>query len=235
MTSITPPPGAVAWSEVRTRLDQSLPFANMRDTPYYRDCVWEQFSSEEYDRRYAALRGKMREHKLDAIIVPGGPSHWSFGGAHDLAHRPLGMARARCLRAGAARRRADHDLLDGRHPCGGGAPAGRRSRSRTCATAATASYAEVMVERLRELKLERGRIGLMEIDPRHGDYMPVNQYNMLRKELPDAELVFTKGFLHELRVDPLRGRARMRARRRRALRGRHGGDGRARQARREGI
>jgi Xaa-Pro dipeptidase len=22
----------------------------------------------------------MREHKLDALIVPGGPSHWSFGG-----------------------------------------------------------------------------------------------------------------------------------------------------------
>ena len=50
----------------------------------------------------------------------------------------------------------------------------------------------VMVERLRELKLENGRIGLMEIDPRHGDYLPVNQYNTLRKELPDAELVFTK-------------------------------------------
>jgi Xaa-Pro dipeptidase len=59
-------------------------------------------------------------------------------------------------------------------------------------------YADIMVERLRELKLERGRIGLMEIDPRHGDYMPVNQYNVLRDNLPDAELVFTKGFLHEL-------------------------------------
>jgi Xaa-Pro dipeptidase len=59
-------------------------------------------------------------------------------------------------------------------------------------------YAQVMVERLRELKLERGRIGLMEIDPRHGDYLPVNQYNVLRESLPDAELVFTKGFLHEL-------------------------------------
>src|SRR5665213_2987578 len=47
-------------------------------------------------------------------------------------------------------------------------------------------YADIMVERIRELKLERGRIGLMEIDPRHGDY------------LPDAELVFTKGLLHEL-------------------------------------
>ena len=50
----------------------------------------------------------------------------------------------------------------------------------------------------RELGLDRGRIGLMEIDPRHNDYLPVNQYNVLRENLPDAELVFTKGFLHEL-------------------------------------
>src|SRR5262249_59282804 len=61
-------------------------------------------------------------------------------------------------------------------------------------------YAQVMVERLKELKLERGRIGLMEIDPRHEDYLPVNQYNTLRRELPDAELVFTKNFLHDLVV-----------------------------------
>jgi len=58
----------------------------------------------------------------------------------------------------------------------------------------------VMVERLKELNLERGRIGLMEIDPRHEDYLPVNQYNTLRAGLPDAELVFTKGFLHDLIV-----------------------------------
>jgi Xaa-Pro dipeptidase len=61
-------------------------------------------------------------------------------------------------------------------------------------------YAEVMVERLKELKLERGRIGLVEIDARHSDYLPVNQYNVLRRSLPDAELVFTRGFLHELVV-----------------------------------
>src|SRR4029079_5348670 len=35
-------------------------------------------------------------------------------------------------------------------------------------------YADIMVERIRELKLERARIGLMEIDPRHADYLPVN-------------------------------------------------------------
>src|SRR5260221_10979175 len=52
----------------------------MFGTPLYRDAVWEQFSREEYARRYAALRTKMRAHKLDVVIVPGGPSHWSFGG-----------------------------------------------------------------------------------------------------------------------------------------------------------
>jgi Xaa-Pro aminopeptidase len=61
-------------------------------------------------------------------------------------------------------------------------------------------YAEVMVERIKELKLERGRIGLVEVDARHKDYLPVNQYNVLRQGLPDAELVFTEGFLHELLV-----------------------------------
>src|SRR6516164_2552553 len=66
--------GPQPWEVVRTKLDQSLPFANMRDTPYYRDAVWEQFSKQEYERRYRALRAKMREQKLDALIVPGGPA-----------------------------------------------------------------------------------------------------------------------------------------------------------------
>jgi Xaa-Pro aminopeptidase len=59
-------------------------------------------------------------------------------------------------------------------------------------------YAEVMVERLKEIGLTRGRIGLVEIDPRHKDYMPVNQYNDLRTGLPEAEIVFTRSLIHEL-------------------------------------
>src|SRR5215471_13731404 len=79
--NITPPRiGPQTWEVVRGKLDQALPFANMRETPYYRDAVYEQFSRQEYERRYAALRSKMREHKLDCIIAAGGPSHWSFGG-----------------------------------------------------------------------------------------------------------------------------------------------------------
>ena len=41
--NIRPPRiGPQPWDVVRTKLDQSLPFANMRDTPYYRDAVYEQ-------------------------------------------------------------------------------------------------------------------------------------------------------------------------------------------------
>jgi len=196
--NIQPPRiGPQPWPQVRTRLDQQLPFANMRETPYYRDAVYEQFSAAEYARRYAALRAKMRELKLDCMIVPGGPSHWSFGGGmlwltghwewHALASyvmvplegEPTMIYSMGGTHAEAVRRQVEVAVKDVRH-----------SR--------TGRYGDIMVERIRELKLERGRIGLMEIDPRHGDYLPVNQYNVLRENLPQAELVFTKGLLHEL-------------------------------------
>src|SRR6266508_252896 len=193
----THPIGPQPWETVRTKLDQSLPFANMRDTPYYRDAVYEQFSKKEYARRYAALRTKMREHKLDCIIAAGGPSHWSFGGGmlwltghwewHALAAyvlvpldgEPTMIYSMGGTPAEAVRREVAVAVEDVRHSRNG-------------------QYAQVMAVRLCELKLGRGRIGLMEIDPRHSGYMPVNQYNVLKENLPDAELVFTKGFLHEL-------------------------------------
>jgi Xaa-Pro aminopeptidase len=193
------PLGPQPWEVVRSKLDQAIPFANMRGTPYYRDAVYEQFSAKEYARRYAALRAKMKEHKLDAVIAAGGPSHWSFGGGmlwltghwewHALCcyvlvpldGEPTMIYSMGGTHAEAVRRQVSAAVTDVRH-----------SRS--------GKYAEVMVERLKELKLERGRIGLMEIDPRHEDYMPVNQYNTLRAGLPDAAFVFTKGFLHDLIV-----------------------------------
>ena len=222
------------WEQVRGKLDRNAPFSNMYDTPYYRDAVYDHYSKAEYARRYAALRDKMREHKLDAVIVPGGPSHWSFGGGmqwltghwewHAIASYvvvPLdgeptlvfSMGGTHCE---AARRECANALTDVRH-----------SRS--------GKYAEVMVERLKELKLERGRIGLIEVDPRHNDYLPVNQYNVLRQSLPDAEIVFTKGFMHELVVIHSEEELALRAQGRCALPARHGGDDRPRQARHSGI
>src|SRR5260221_8218964 len=199
MTTAPLPKGALPWDQLRGRLDESKPLNLMRNTPYYRDAIYEQFSAKEYARRYAALRAKMREHKLDAIIVPGGPSHWSFGGGmlwltghwewHALCCyvivpldcEPTLIYSMGGTHAEAVRRQVAVAVQDVRHSRNG-------------------RYADIMVERIRELKLEHGRIGLMEIDPRHEDYLPVNQYNVLRHNLPEAELVFTKGFLHDLLV-----------------------------------
>src|ERR1700733_9484044 len=188
---------ALPWDELRHKLDNGPAFNTMRGTPYFRDAVYEQFSAAEYARRYAALRAKMREHRLDCMIVPGGPSHWSFGGGmlwltghwewHSLAAYALvpleGEPTLIYAMGGthieAVRQETSAALKDVRSSRGG-------------------RFAEVMVERIKELKLERGRIGLMEVDARHGDYLPVNQFETLKSGLPGAELVFTTGFLHEL-------------------------------------
>ena len=185
------------WEELKSRLDENQPFNMMRGTPYYRDAVYEQFSKEEYARRYAAIRAKMRDAKLDCVIVPGGPSHWSFGGGMlwltghwewhalccyvvvPLEGEPTLVYSMGGTHAEAVRRITSAALSDVRGSRGG-------------------RYADVMVDRIRELKLERGRIGLLEIDPRHKDYLPVNQYTALRDGLPDAELVFTRGWMHQL-------------------------------------
>ena len=131
-------------------------------------------------------------------ICPGGPSHWSFGGGmlwlsghwewHALAAYvvfPLrGRADARSTRMGgthieATRRATAAALSDVR--------SSRNGR-----------YGEVMVERIKELGLERGRIGLLEIDSRHKDYLPVNQYNDLRRACPRRSSSSPSGIMHEL-------------------------------------
>src|SRR6266581_7806827 len=159
MNETTPRPAPLAWEELRHRLDQGLPFNNMRETPYYRDAKYEQFSKGEYERRYTALRAKMREHKLDCVIVPGGPSHWSFGGGmlwltghwewHALAcyvvvpleGEPTLVYSMGGTHAESVRRETAAALTDVRGSRGG-------------------QYAEVMADRIVELGLERGRIGL---------------------------------------------------------------------------
>jgi Xaa-Pro dipeptidase len=191
------PQAPLAWNDLRHRLSEGRVFNTMQETPYYRDAKYEQFSAAEYARRYAALRAKMREQNLDVVIAPGGPSHWSFGGGllwlsghwewHSnavyvvvpLTGEPTLVYGMGGTHIEAVRRETAAALSDVRSARGG-------------------HHGQVMAERIRELGLERGRIGLMELEPRTGDYLPVNQYNELRAGLPDAEIVFTKGFLHEL-------------------------------------
>ena len=66
----TPRRAPLAWDELRTQLDRNQPFNTMRGTPYYRDAVYEQFSKQEYARRYAALRAKMRGVEVHVMARP---------------------------------------------------------------------------------------------------------------------------------------------------------------------
>ena len=188
---------ALTWDQLRYRLDENRAFNTMRGTPYYEDAVYEQFSPREIARRYSALRDKMRAHNIDVAIVAGGPSHWSFGGGmlwltghwewHGVACYvvvPLEGEPTLIYGMGGthieAVRRETRGAIDDV----------RQSRN--------GHFGEVMAERIRELGLQRPRVGLLEVDPRWGDYLPVNQYNALKDGLPDAELLFTHGLMHEL-------------------------------------
>jgi Xaa-Pro aminopeptidase len=185
------------WEQIHGNLDKNKVFNTMRDTPYFRDAVYPQFSRAEYERRFAALRAKMQELNLDVVICPGGPSHWSFGGGmlwlsghwewHALAAyvvfpkegEPTLVYGMGGTHIEAVRRVTSVALTDVRSSRNG-------------------HYGEVMAERIVELGYERGRIGFMEIDARHGDYLPVNQYEAMKQALPEAEFVFTQKVMHEL-------------------------------------
>ncbi|KPP83910.1 MAG: Xaa-Pro aminopeptidase [Rhodobacteraceae bacterium HLUCCA08] len=187
------------WEETRKRLDHGQTFARMRNTPYYRDAVYPQFSRAEYDRRFAALRAKMADHDLDVVICPGGPSHWSWSGGMGWLS---GHWEWHCSAVYVVVPRAGEPTLI--YGMGGTHIEAVRREVAVAISDVRSSrnglFAEVMAERITEAGAEKGRIGLLELDPRHKDYMPANQYLRLKDLLPGAEIVFTEGFMHELVV-----------------------------------
>jgi Xaa-Pro aminopeptidase len=179
---------------IPVRLDNRAEFGRLSGTRYYEDAVYEKFSAAEMDRRYSAVREKMSRLELDALIVTGGPSHWSFGGGlrwltnHWEWHAvsvyllvPLEGDPTLVYSMGGthieAVRRAV--VVDDVRPSRGG------------------KFGQVLVERIWELGLTNARIGITDIDPRFGDNIPENQYRALREGLPQADLQFVGEFFHE--------------------------------------
>ena len=153
---------------------------------------------------------------------------------HAMAHRPLGVARDRVLRGGSARRRADAGVLHGRHSRRG-VPARMRQRLVRCPPEPQRQVCrshgrapQGAQARARPHRARRGRRAAQRLSPGQ----PVRR----------AAAVVARGGarLHprlfaRARRGPQRGGTALRAQGRRAVRARHGGDGRARQARRTGI
>ncbi len=183
-----------AVSEV---LDKSDHYSNIRNTGWHSDAVYEKFSDAEFARRHKLTREKMAKLNLDCIIVPGGNNNRSMGqglvwltGHWDkrayanyvvfpmdgdpTVYLPMGGSHAEAFRMAAS-------VSDMRPPPDG-------------------LFAAGFVERIKELGLEEGRIGLMNglSEGRGGESIPANYYVYLQEKLPKAELVFVDKFFHEL-------------------------------------
>lgn len=191
--------GHLPWEEARLRLRESPVVASLAGTPYFRDAVWPRFSEAEFARRHAALRAKMAELGLDCMLVSGGPTHWSFGGGvmwltgHLEWHSVTGWLVFPREGEPTLLFSAGHSHIESVRRETAGVVDDVRGHT-------WGRFGEAIAARLRELGLERGRIGLMEIEPRLGSHMPVNDFHALQEALPGAELVLTSGILHELIV-----------------------------------
>jgi Xaa-Pro dipeptidase len=188
---------AAEFADVRGRLDDRETFTHVANTGWHQDSVYERFTDDEYLRRYRAVHAAMDRLELDALIVGGGPSHWSSGGGmlwltghfewHGIACYVL------------VPREGEPTLV---YSMGGShiETTRRVSWVGDVRPSRNGRFGEVLAETIKEKGLERGRIGHPPIDARHRDYMPVNQYRDLERALPDADLALIDDIFHELLV-----------------------------------
>ena len=185
------------FADVRSSLDNGRNFGNVANTGWHPDAVYERFSDDEYRRRYDAVYGAMDALGLDAIVVGGGPNHWSSGGGVLWLTGHFEWHAMACYLL--VPRRGEPTLV---YSMGGSHIETVRSVSwvKDVRPSRMGAFGEVLAEAARDAGLERASIGHPPIDPVFGDYMPVNQHAAFTAGLPDAELVLVDDIFHELLV-----------------------------------
>lgn len=183
------------WNAVRYELDKSSNFAEICNSPWYADAVYNKFSDKEFARRHASARKLMARDGLDALILTGNCNIYSHGsgvtwgsGLFDMR----GMCQYMILP------REGEPTLIYPHP-GCHIEAVRKMVSvRDVRGGQHGHYGRALAERLTELGLQAGRIGIAAADRTGPEYMGVNAYQELRQYLPQATFVFLPLLLHEL-------------------------------------
>lgn len=183
------------FASVRAHLDDAERYENIVNTPWYPDAPYATFSPAEFARRHRATQEKMARLGLDALIAPGGPHHWSWGGGlvwlsghlnwHSMVEyvvvpregEPILIVTMGGAHIEATRRAVA--IQDVRYS--------RRGR-----------FADVAAEFLRERGLDAGSVGIAESDWYFHEYIPVNQYETLCALLPQASIELIPDFFHEL-------------------------------------
>ncbi len=156
-----------------------------------------QISLAERDRRWSAVRDAMRERKLDALFLCGWPLMWEFKVANARFLSPIGG-------------NSEFNLLvfplDGEPTSFVSMPTFLEGWKRaqnwvSDVRPRKGSWADSIAGRIKELGLERGRIGLDglagPLDP--DGWVPHSVYVKLVELLPDAELVNIEDLLESMR------------------------------------
>jgi Xaa-Pro aminopeptidase len=183
------------WNKVRRELDVSDHFEAICNSPWYSDTVYNKFSDEEFARRHEAARKLMMRDGLDALILTGGPDIYSHGsgvtwGAGLIDER--GMCQYMVLPL-----KGEPTLIYPHYGCH--IEAARRMVSvRDVRSGQHGKYGKAVAERLIELNLQKGRIGIIAADRTGPEYMGVQAYFDMQKLMSQATFVFCPNLLHEL-------------------------------------
>jgi len=198
------------WSQVRYELDKSENFEAVCNSPWYADAVYEKFSGAEFARRHESARKLMVRDGLDAVVFTGGPDIYSHGsgvtwGAGLIDDR--GMCQYLVLPL-----KGEPTLIYPHYGCH--IEAARKQVSiGDVRSGQHGKYGKAVAERLIELDLQKGRIGITAADRTGPEFMGVQAYQDMQKLLPQATFVFCPNLLHELtyRKSPEEIRAMARA------------------------
>ncbi|MGH8634853.1 MAG: M24 family metallopeptidase [Burkholderiales bacterium] len=183
------------WNQVRRELDKSDNFEAICNSPWYTDTVYEKFSDEEFARRHQAARQLMARDGLDTLILTGGPDIYSHGGGVAWGAGLIddrGMCQYLVLPL-----KGEPTLIYPHYGCH--IEAARKMVSvRDVRSGQHGKYGKAVAERLIELKLQKGRIGITAANRTGPEYMGVQAYLDLQKLLPQASFVFCPTLFHEL-------------------------------------
>jgi Xaa-Pro aminopeptidase len=185
------------WHAVRYDLDSSDNFSDIANSPWYSDAVYDSFSDAEYARRHALARSLMERDGFDALILTGSQNVYSLGSGVTWGSGLIddrGMCQYMVL------------PLDGEptliypHP-GCHIEAVRRMVGLSDVRGSQGGhYGKAIADRLKELGLAAGRIGVTAADTNGPEFMGAAAYLELRDCVPDADVVFCPDLFHELTV-----------------------------------
>jgi len=183
------------FKEYHHLLDKGNYYENIRETPWYHDAVYPRFSETEIKRRQDLMRKIMGQHGYDCLIVCGGQSRWSQGGSllwlsGLIDKRSMSQYMVLPLQG-------EPLLIYGM----GGAHAElvrRVVQGVEVQPASAGRYADVIVERIQSLGLEKSRIGILEsVSSPKPEFLPHPQMAILQAGLPHAQLELAAGLFHE--------------------------------------